>query len=229
MDADARTRIACFEHSEETQRIAKCVERSTNTPGGLWASTSSATVSMSPSRSVGSACIFTAHPCKPHEEPALNFAGSQHACTKCASLFPDSMTGLPDLIHKLLGAQCKLYVTRCATRELEELGEGFEKAFQSSDELSLTHVPRAPLLRPHKCKSLVAGDARQGIAARAVAANETGQSLDIRLSKWKIKWSMMQPISRCFSAGIPQSLRSLDWLAMVALQAWQERNISQNA
>jgi len=37
------------------------------------------------------------------------------------------MTDLPDLIHKLLGAQCKLYVTRCVTRELEELGEGYEK------------------------------------------------------------------------------------------------------
>lgn len=38
-----------------------------------------------------------------------------------------SMTDLTDLMHKLLGVQCKLYVTRCVTWELEELGEGFEK------------------------------------------------------------------------------------------------------
>jgi len=36
------------------------------------------------------------------------------------------MTDLTDLIQKLLGVQCKLYVTRCATWELEELGEGYE-------------------------------------------------------------------------------------------------------
>eukprot|EP00200_Dunaliella_tertiolecta_P003103 CAMPEP_0202339712 /NCGR_PEP_ID=MMETSP1126-20121109/1458_1 /ASSEMBLY_ACC=CAM_ASM_000457 /TAXON_ID=3047 /ORGANISM="Dunaliella tertiolecta, Strain CCMP1320" /LENGTH=234 /DNA_ID=CAMNT_0048930305 /DNA_START=104 /DNA_END=808 /DNA_ORIENTATION=- len=54
------------------------------------------------------------------------------------------MTGLPDLIHKLLGAQCKLYVTRCATRELEELGEGFEKSLESARKYELHKCGHAP-------------------------------------------------------------------------------------
>ncbi|KAF5826665.1 Fcf1-domain-containing protein [Dunaliella salina] len=55
-----------------------------------------------------------------------------------------SMLDLPDLIHKLLGAQCKLYVTRCAMRELEELGEGFEKSLEAAHKYELHKCGHAP-------------------------------------------------------------------------------------
>ena len=63
--------------------------------------------------------------------PTLPLCHHHHLANSAIWLaLPSPVCSINDLagqITKLLGGRCKLYVTRCITRELQDLGEDFQK------------------------------------------------------------------------------------------------------